>query len=75
MVGIELIALGAPRFIGLDPVARDADPRAFIVALITLAAMIVPTIWGQREVAALPGAVWASRRLLVRVLASLLLPR
>ena len=46
-VGIELVGLGAPRFIGLDPVTRHLDPRAFTVALITLAAMIVPTVWGR----------------------------
>jgi NCS2 family nucleobase:cation symporter-2 len=47
MVGIELIALGAPRFLGV--VGRDShlDPRAFAVALVTLTVMIVPTVWAK----------------------------
>ena len=61
MVGIELVGLGAPRFIGLDPATRHPDPRAFTVALITLAAMIVPTVWGRGKLAALPGAVGSGR--------------
>jgi NCS2 family nucleobase:cation symporter-2 len=48
MVGIELVGLGAPRFIGLDPATHHVhDPRSFVVALITLVAMVVPTVWGR----------------------------
>jgi NCS2 family nucleobase:cation symporter-2 len=55
MVGIELIALGAPRFVGGAAGGRDApDPRVFVVALLTLAAMIVPTVWGRGKLRLYP---------------------
>ena len=47
MVGVELIALGCPRFLGYTSEQPGISSRSLIVALITLAAMVVPTIWGQ----------------------------
>lgn len=45
MVGIELIRLGCPRFLGFA--GGQADKRATIIAFITLAAMIGPTVWSN----------------------------
>jgi xanthine permease XanP len=45
MVGIELIGLGCPRFLGYA--GGNADARATVIACITLAAMIGPTIWSK----------------------------
>lgn len=47
MVGIELIALAAPRFLGVTGPGSSHNLRAVAVALFTLAAMIGPTVWGE----------------------------
>jgi NCS2 family nucleobase:cation symporter-2 len=54
MVGIELIALGAPRFIGVSTGASRPDAASFAVALVTLAAMIVPTVWSRGKLRLYP---------------------
>jgi xanthine permease XanP len=45
MVGIELIGLGCPRFLGYAH--GQLDKRATVVACITLAIMIGPSIWSK----------------------------
>ena len=45
MVGIELVGLGCPRFLGYA--GGQIDKRATIIACLTLAAMIGPTVWGK----------------------------
>jgi xanthine permease XanP len=45
MSGLQLVALGCPRFLGYSSPTSVADPRALLVGVITLLAMIVPTIW------------------------------
>ena len=45
MVGIELVGLGCPRFLGYT--GEQIDKRATIIACLTLAAMIGPTVWGK----------------------------
>jgi xanthine permease XanP len=54
MVGVELIALGCPRFLGFQD--GDADPRGVVtaVATVTLAAMIGPTVWGKGKLKLYP---------------------
>jgi xanthine permease XanP len=47
MVGIQLIALGCPRFLGYTGQDPRISARSVIIAGITLSAMIVPTIWGK----------------------------
>jgi xanthine permease XanP len=47
MVGIELIALGCPRFVGYTSGRPGINSSSLVVALITLGAMIVPTVWGK----------------------------
>jgi len=46
MVGIQLVALGCPRFLGFQ---GGAGPQGIVTAVgaVTLAAMIGPTIWGK----------------------------
>jgi NCS2 family nucleobase:cation symporter-2 len=45
MVGIELIVLAAPRFLGFTGPASSRNLLAIAVALLTLSVMIGPTIW------------------------------
>jgi xanthine permease XanP len=45
MVGIELIALGCTRFLGYTAPGTPLDPRVLAVALLTLAAMVAPTVF------------------------------
>jgi NCS2 family nucleobase:cation symporter-2 len=54
MVGIELIGLGCPRFLGYT--SRDSlpDVRATVVALITLVAMVAPTVWSKGKLRLYP---------------------
>lgn len=47
MVGIEIIPLGAKKFLGLDMLHPTTDLTAFFVALITLLAMISFNVWGK----------------------------
>jgi len=45
MSGLQLVALGCPRFLGYSKATSAADPRALVIGVITLFALIVPTIW------------------------------
>jgi xanthine permease XanP len=47
MVGIELVALGCPRFLGFQTAGAGSQGTATTVAILTLAAMIGPTVWGK----------------------------
>lgn len=47
MVGIELIALAAPRFLGFTAPGSSRNLPAIAVAFLTLAAMIGPTVWSK----------------------------
>jgi len=47
MVGIELIVLAAPRFLGFTGAGSSRNFLAIAVALLTLAAMIGPTVWSE----------------------------
>jgi NCS2 family nucleobase:cation symporter-2 len=53
MVGVELVALGCPRFLGFQD---DASPQGIVtaVATITLVAMIGPTVWGKGKLKLYP---------------------
>ncbi|HXV83213.1 MAG TPA: solute carrier family 23 protein [Candidatus Binatia bacterium] len=53
MVGVELVAVGCPRFLGFQD---GAGPHgtATAVATVTLAAMIGPTIWGKGKLKLYP---------------------
>jgi len=54
LVGIELVGIGAPRFLGYDPAIGHLDMRAVAVALVTLAAMLAPTLWGKSKMRLYP---------------------
>jgi xanthine permease XanP len=53
MVGIELVTLGCPRFLGFQ---NNTGPQetVSVVAIITLAAMIGPTVWGKGKLKLYP---------------------
>jgi len=54
MSGLQLVALGCPRFLGYTKANSAADPRALLIGLVTLFAMIVPTIWTRSKLHLFP---------------------
>jgi xanthine permease XanP len=54
MVGIELVALGCPRFLGFQENGAGPQGNVAAVATITLAAMIGPTVWGKGKLKLYP---------------------
>src|SRR6201984_989685 len=54
LVGIGLIGVGAPRFLGYDSAAGHLDMRAGAVALLTLAAVVAPPLWSKGKVRLYP---------------------
>src|SRR3954462_15263 len=53
MVGIELVTLGCPRFLGYQGGTGPSGTVA-LVATVTLAAMIAPTVWGKGKLKLYP---------------------
>ena len=53
MVGVQLVALGCPRFLGFQD---GLGPQGTVttVATVTLAAMIGPTVWGKGKLKLYP---------------------
>ncbi len=49
MSGLQLVALGCPRFLGYTKESTAADPRAMLIGLTTLFAMIIPTVWTRSK--------------------------
>jgi xanthine permease XanP len=47
MVGIEVIPIAIPRFLGIDESHRAPDGKALFVAFTTLAAMAALSVWGK----------------------------
>jgi NCS2 family nucleobase:cation symporter-2 len=54
MVGIELVELGCPRFLGFQKDGMGLQGIAVAVATVTLAAMIGPTVWGKGKLKLYP---------------------
>jgi xanthine permease XanP len=54
MSGLQLVALGCPRFLGYSKANSTADPRSLLIGVITLFAMIVPTIWIRSKLRLFP---------------------
>lgn len=54
MVGMELVALGCPRFLGFQSGGTGPQEMVTAVATITLAAMIGPTVWGKGKLRLYP---------------------
>lgn len=47
IVGIQLVSLGVPRLLGRTAGHPDASPNAALVGMLTLVAMIAPSIWSK----------------------------
>jgi NCS2 family nucleobase:cation symporter-2 len=47
MVGLEVIVFSIPRFFGFTAGHGSPDGRSLVVALITLAAMVIPAAWSK----------------------------
>ena len=47
MSGLQLIALGCPRLLGYNGPGALPDVHALLVGLITLGAMVIPTVWNR----------------------------
>jgi NCS2 family nucleobase:cation symporter-2 len=54
LVGLDLVSIGCPRFVGYKPDIGQLDVRAFAIALITLAAMVAPTLWSKSKLRLYP---------------------
>lgn len=54
MSGLQLIALGCPRFIGYSGPGFVPDLRTVIVGMVTLVAMVGATVWNRGKLHALP---------------------
>src|SRR5262249_29680528 len=54
IVGIQLVALGVPRFLGFTHLGVPAPRGSAWVGIITLCAMIIPTIWGNKTLRLYP---------------------
>ncbi|HSF59659.1 MAG TPA: solute carrier family 23 protein [Candidatus Binatia bacterium] len=54
MVGVELVALGCPRFLGFKDGGAGLQGTVTAVAVVTLAAMIGPTVWGKGKIKLYP---------------------
>jgi len=54
MVGIELIGLGTPRFLGFNPSNSSMESRSILISFFTLAVMIAPTVWSRGKLKLYP---------------------
>jgi xanthine permease XanP len=54
MVGVQLVAVSCPRFLGFQGGGAGAQASATTVAIVTLAAMIGPTVWGKGKLKLYP---------------------
>jgi xanthine permease XanP len=54
IVGIQLVALGVPRFLGFTHPGAPAPHGSAWVGIITLCAMVAPTIWGTKSLRLYP---------------------
>jgi Permease family len=54
MVGVVLVGLGCPRFLGFHAGGAGTQASATTVGIVTLAAMIAPTVWGKGKLKLYP---------------------
>jgi NCS2 family nucleobase:cation symporter-2 len=54
IVGIQLVAIGCPKLLGRTPSHPDASLPDTVVGLVSLMAMIVPSIWGKGKLKLFP---------------------
>ncbi|MGC2400618.1 MAG: solute carrier family 23 protein [Acidobacteriaceae bacterium] len=68
MVGLDLVGIGCPRFMGYTPNSQHLDERAVLVALVTLAAMVVPTLLTRSKLRLYPVLIGLSMGYLTAIL-------
>ncbi len=54
IVGIQLVAIGCPMLLGRSPTHPGASPQAALLGLITLVALIAPTVWSKSKLKLFP---------------------
>jgi NCS2 family nucleobase:cation symporter-2 len=54
IVGIQLVAIGCPKLLGRSSDHPGASPEAALLGLITLVAMVAPTIWSKGKLKLFP---------------------
>jgi xanthine permease XanP len=54
MSGLQLVALGCPRFLGYSKGNAAVDSHALLIGVITLSAMVAPTIWTRSKLHLFP---------------------
>jgi xanthine permease XanP len=54
IVGIQLVAIGCPKFLGRSPTHPSASTEATLLGFITLIAMIAPTVWSRGKLKLFP---------------------
>jgi xanthine permease XanP len=54
MSGLQLVALGCPRFVGYTPTEPIPHLRAVIVGVMTLLGMVMATVWNRGKLHVLP---------------------
>ncbi|HTZ59468.1 MAG TPA: solute carrier family 23 protein [Acidobacteriaceae bacterium] len=74
MVGLDLVGIGCPRFMGYAPHSEHLDQRAILVALLTLAAMVVPTLLTRSKLRLYPVLIGLSLGYLAAILTGTLTP-
>lgn len=72
LVGIDLVSIGCPRFIGYRPGVGHLDLRAAAIGLATLAAMIAPTLWSKSKLRLYPVLIGLGFGYLISILAQTL---
>jgi xanthine permease XanP len=54
MSGLQLVALGCPRFFGYSKHDATASPKALLIGVVALFAMIIPTVWTRSKLHLFP---------------------
>ena len=54
IVGVQLVAIGCPKLLGRSPTHPDASMQATTIGLITLIAMIAPSVWSKGRLKLFP---------------------
>lgn len=54
IVGIQLVAIGLPKLLGRSADHRGTSPQAALLGLVTLLAMVAPTVWSKGKLKFFP---------------------
>jgi xanthine permease XanP len=74
MVGLDLIEIGCPRFMGYTPNGGHFDQRSVLVALLTLVAMVVPTLLTRSKLRLYPVLIGLSLGYISAIVTGILTP-